>query len=238
MPVVFMESLTLGLVWYLVFVISVTAHEGAHAWVGYRLGERTAHEAGLKTFHPWPHICNQPIGMIVVPILSYVWGGWMIGWAGVPYQRDWALRHPAKSAQMAMAGPTTNFLLMLAAGLFIRLGLSLGWFYPPQSISIGQVAAAAASSGVLHAAAVFAGIFFSLNLVLCVFNLIPLPPLDGSDLPLLFLSESASRRYLDWLYSGNFSLIGLFIAWMIFGHIFQLIHLGMINLLYFDCHYF
>src|SRR5262245_6316291 len=108
-------------VWYLVFVFSTTCHEAAHAWVAYRGGDLTAYSLGHVTLDPTPHIRRSPFGMVVVPLISFLWGGWMIGWASVPVNRRWAVDHPRRSALMSLAGPAANLLLASLALLAMRL---------------------------------------------------------------------------------------------------------------------
>lgn len=74
-----------GLVWYIVFLLSTTCHEAAHAWAAKLGGDLTAFHGGQVSLDPVPHIRREPFGMVVFPILSYVMGGWMMGWASAPY---------------------------------------------------------------------------------------------------------------------------------------------------------
>ena len=83
-----MDFLALGLGWYVVFVFSVTCHEAAHAFAAMKLGDKTAYHGGQVTLDPTPHVRRSPFGMVVVPILSFLLGGWMIGWASAPYDRS------------------------------------------------------------------------------------------------------------------------------------------------------
>ena len=69
------------LVWYLVFLFSTTFHEFSHAFLAYKGGDLTAYETGHVTLDPSPHIRRSPIGMVLVPIISYVQLGWMVGFA-------------------------------------------------------------------------------------------------------------------------------------------------------------
>ncbi|MHC4571806.1 MAG: site-2 protease family protein, partial [Planctomycetota bacterium] len=91
---------------------------------------------------------------------------------------------------------------------------------------------AAASPGFANAAAVVVSILFSLNLILLVFNLIPLPPLDGSNVFLFFLSDRAAQRYESFLYQPMHRMIGLVVAWQLFGPVFDPIHTLALNMLY------
>ncbi|HWD19873.1 MAG TPA: site-2 protease family protein, partial [Verrucomicrobiae bacterium] len=128
-------SLFDGAGWYIVFLFSTTVHEASHALAALKLGDDTAHRGGQVTLDPTPHVKREPFGMVIVPILSYILGGWMIGWASAPYDPVWANRHPNRAAWMAVAGPASNFSLMLICALLIRLGMWGGWFEPPDVLT-------------------------------------------------------------------------------------------------------
>jgi Zn-dependent protease len=226
-----------GMLWYVAFLFSTTLHEASHAFVAWRLGDSTAYEGGQVTLDPIPHILREPIGTVVVPIVSFLLGGWMIGWASVPYDRTWARNNPRSSAKMSAAGPAANLLLALLAALAIRLGIAAGLFSPPDSIDFSHVIEAT-GSGTLTTVAAFINVFFSLNLLLFIFNLLPLPPLDGSGIIPLFLSKDRAQKYLDIVHSGGFSLMGIFVAWNVFDYIYDPLHLIFINLLFYPiAHY-
>ena len=226
-----MDRLAEGMLWYVVFIFSTTCHEAAHALTALKLGDKTAYEGGQATLDPRPHIQREPVGTVIVPILSFLMGGWMIGWASAPYDPYWALRYPKRSALMAFSGPLTNLTLVLLAFLAIRAGIAADVFYAPDSIGFSQVTAAV-NTGVWIPVAKLLSIFFSLNLILCVFNLLPLPPLDGSGVVPILLEDSMAREYLNFIHNPSFMFIGLFIAWQVFGPVFRPIHLLAINLLY------
>jgi Zn-dependent protease len=223
-------DLLTGIKWYLAFVFSTTVHEAAHAWAALRLGDDTAHRGGQVTLDPAPHVRREPFGMVVVPILSYLLGGWMIGWASAPYDPRWAVAHPRRSALMALAGPAANLLLLLLAALGIRLGLAAHWFDAPSSIGFSHVTDALTPNGYFFASML--SILFSLNLLLGTFNLLPLPPLDGSGALTLFLAPDTAEKYFSILHSPGFRMFGLFIAWSVFGKIYPPIQLFAVNLLY------
>jgi len=110
--------LLLGFIYYVAFLFSTTCHEAAHALVAKLGGDLTAAEGGQVSLNPIPHIRRSPYGMVVFPLLSFfLLHGSMIGFASAPYNPDWARRHPHRSALMALAGPATNFALMLLAAL-------------------------------------------------------------------------------------------------------------------------
>ncbi len=202
----------LGLLWYAVFIISVTFHEAAHGLAALKLGDTTARDAGLVTLDPVAHVQRSPIGMVIVPIVSFLAGGWMIGWASTPYDPHWAHRHRRQAAFMALAGPLANLALLLLAAALIRAGMAFGVFAAPETASTEQLTVAHAP-GIARGAAVFVSVLLSLNLILLVFNLLPLPPLDGSEILTLFLSDHAAGRYRELMMQPGFHLIGLIVAW-------------------------
>lgn len=231
-----MEKLILGLEWYVAFIFSIVLHEAAHAFVAMKLGDRTAYYGGQVTLDPGPHIRREPIGTVVVPILSFALGGWMIGWASAPYDPLWAARHPRRSAWMAFAGPAANLLLVVGAGLIIRGGMLVGLFDAPDSIGFTRVAEASGGR-IAEGVAELVSILFTLNLVLLVFNLIPLPPLDGSGMIPLFVNPRVAAGYREFLSQPGISLIGLLVAWRLFPRIFGPVHIFAVNLLYPDIGY-
>jgi len=230
------NNVILGLGWYVVFVLSLSFHEAAHAFAAMKLGDRTAYFGGQVSLHPFAHMRREPFGMIVLPIISYFLNGWMLGWASIPYDPAWAQRHPKREILMAMAGPLANLILVIAAVVIIRVGLSMGYFSAPESITFSNVTEAS-HLGWANSIAVLASILFTLNLVLFVFNLLPVPPLDGSCLVPLFLSNENAYKYKALISQPTISIVGLIIAWQCFGYIFKPVHLLAINLLYPGHHY-
>lgn len=225
------ESLTVGLIWFVVFLFSTTCHEGAHALVAKWGGDPTG--ATQVTLNPVPHVQREPFGMVVVPLLSYVFYGWMLGWASTPYDPYWADRHPHRAARMAIAGPVANFSLMLVAAAAIRGGVAAGIFQPPQSINFTRITEAVDPSGVGSLLAVLFSVLFVLNLLLGTFNLLPVPPLDGNAAVTIFMSEQQARDFKALFHQPGFGFMGLIIAWMLFGRIFSYVFTFALNVLYF-----
>jgi Zn-dependent protease len=225
------EQLGLGLLWYAVFVLSTTFHEAAHGWAALRLGDRTARDAGLVTLDPLPHIQRSPFGMALVPILSFLLGGWMIGWASTPYDPYWAQNSRRKAVLMALAGPAANLTLILIAALLIHAGIHFGTFVQPRSITWTQTTIARAP-GLATGAAIAVSILFSLNLILLVFNLLPLPPLDGSEVLSLLLNESTAQRYRDLMAQPTAQMVGLVVAWNLMDVVLNPVYNTALNLLY------
>ena len=221
----------LGITWYIALLVSLTCHEAAHGFVAWKLGDPTAYRQGQVTLDPVAHIKREPFGTVVMPILSYILAGWMIGWASAPYNPHWARNNRRSAALMALAGPVANLILVVSAGLAIRAGILLGAFHAPESVTFEQVTVAT-SPGIANSASVAISIVFSLNLILFVFNLIPLPPLDGSEVVSLFLSDSAAERYAALLHQPGFRIIGLVVAWRLMGVVLGPAHLLALNILY------
>src|SRR5688500_6126712 len=115
---------------YFVFVYSTVCHEAAHAWVAHKLGDDTAYLGGQVSLDPIPQIKREPIGMVVVPLISLFGYGRLIGWASAPLDPLWVARHPQRSAVVAIAGPVANIILCLGAAVFMFIGAKNGIFSP------------------------------------------------------------------------------------------------------------
>ncbi len=221
-----------GLIYFVVFLLSTTLHEAAHAWTAHRLGDSTAYEGGQVSLSPVPHIRRSPMGMLVIPLISAIATGWPIGFATAPYNVHWSHTYPRRAALMSLAGPGANALLCIAAGLAIRIGAMTGVFTAPTSVNFGHLVAVP-SEGWLGAVGFLLGAVFSMNLLLMVFNLIPLPPLDGSGAIPILLTEETGRKYLTLLHRApGFALLGLIVSWQVIEHLFHPIFLAAVNLIY------
>jgi Zn-dependent protease len=169
--------------------------------------------------------------MVVVPILSFLLGGWMVGWASAPYNRQWAIQYPRRAALMSLAGPVSNLLLLLGAALLIRLGIACHVFEAPARVWASNMAEPAAP-GIYLFLAKMLSIMFSLNLLLCTFNMLPFPPLDGSGLLFFFTSPASAEALSGFLRQPAMNSIGLLISWKLFGAVFPGVQLFAANLLY------
>jgi Zn-dependent protease len=217
------DTLPLLGLWYAMFLLSLTCHEAAHAFVAWRGGDPTAYEAGQVSLSPWPHIRREPWGTVLVPLLTFLaYAGqgspWMMGWASASYDPLWERRHPRRAALMAAAGPLANLALAALAVAGLRAGLSAGVFVPPEP---GAGSFDALVAGAPGAAPLFEGlgrllsIQLSLNLLLCVFNLMPCPPLDGASIAAGVLPPARSLR--DRLLASPFgSMAALLVALLVF----------------------
>lgn len=225
------ETIALGMLWYVAFLLSTTCHEAAHALAAKWGGDLTAYSVGQVSLNPMPHMQREPFGMILVPLLTFMFSGWMMGWASAPYDPYWARRHPRRSGWMALAGPMANFVLVLVSGLIIQICLRSGVFQLPGALGISRLVEA--SGGVAGGFATFFSILFSLNLILATFNLLPFPPLDGFGAINVLLSENAAQKLMDWRdQMGPYQMIGLLIAWKVFDSLFSPIFLVALHILY------
>lgn len=171
-----------------ILILSIIVHEIAHGLAANALGDPTAKYAGRLTLNPIPHI--DPVGSIILPLITYFSGGFIFGWAKpVPYN-PYNLRHGTwGEALVALAGPASNVAIAVLFGLLIRLA--------PLSQSFTTIF----------------GLVVLVNLSLAIFNLIPIPPLDGSKILFALLPLSAMRvRY--FLEQWGFFLVIIFVIFL------------------------
>lgn len=230
------DQLLLLPLWYAVFLLSMTCHEAAHAWAAFRGGDDTAYHGGQVSLNPWPHVRREPFGTVIVPLLTYYTMGWMMGWASAPYDPLWEARHPRRAAAMAAAGPAANLLLAALAFVALRAGLAAALWMPAHgaSWSIDRlVLPLQAEAGAIEGLGRFCSLLLFLNVLLFLFNLVPLPPLDGAAVAAGLWPWA--RRMRDALRSsGVGGLIGLVVAlyairwlfWPLFGGLLALLYRG------------
>lgn len=210
-----------AIAFYAVFVFSATVHEAAHAWAALKGGDPTAYHGGQVSLDPLPHMKREPFGMVILPILTVLMNGFPIGYASAPFDPAWAARHPDRAAWMALAGPGANLVLTLLAFAAIRFGLSAGHFVPPDSLGFRHVTAAVGDAGSLAAAAaLLLSIFFSMNLLLFVLNMLPVPPLDGSGALPLVLPGRLAESYRTLFQQPIVAIVGLLLVWNFAGEVF------------------
>jgi Zn-dependent protease len=176
------QTLAMLPVWYAVFLLSITCHEAAHALVALRGGDRTAYVGGQVSLNPIPHILREPMGTVLVPLLTFVNMGWMMGWASAPYDPRWEARYPRRAAWMAAAGPLANLVLAGIAFALLKAGLRSGaWVVPIEGLALDRLVSPGPDAPqALEGIGRLLSVQLVLNLVLAVFNALPFPPMDGA----------------------------------------------------------
>jgi Zn-dependent protease len=171
-------------------VLSLGVHEAAHAWVAWLCGDPTAKEEGRLTLNPLAHL--DPFLSVILPALLYVFTGFIFGGARpVPIVAS-RMRHPMRGLMLsALAGPTSNFLL---AVLFLLCWKTLRF--------AGGMGADTVAAQAMQGAAIT-------NLVLAAFNMIPVPPLDGSRVLAFFLPGELRHAYMALERFGLIIVFGL-----------------------------
>ncbi len=148
-------------IWALPILFAITAHEAAHAWVAFKLGDSTAYREGRVTLNPIKHI--DLIGTVILPLLMVVISGFVFGWAKPVPVNFRQLRQPRRDmALVALAGPGANLLMAIFWVIVAKLGFFLTAEFE-QAIFLVYMG----SAGIL------------INLILMILNLLPILPLDG-----------------------------------------------------------
>lgn len=178
-----------------ILIMSVVVHEVAHGYMALALGDGTAKYQGRLTLNPLSHL--DPVGSFFVPLIGYFLGGFIIGWARpVPFNPYNLKSARWGEALVAAAGPLANIVLALIFGLILRFGL------------LGEMLGA--SIGLL-------GFIVLINITLAIFNLIPIPPLDGSKILFALLpARLMSLRQNLERFGIFFALFFLFFLWQFF----------------------
>jgi len=173
-----------------IFIMSVVIHEVSHGLAALWLGDPTAKYADRLTLNPVKHV--DPVGSILVPLITYFAGGFIFGWAKpVPYNPYNLRDQKYGPALVGAAGPISNILVALVFGFFLRVLLVTGQISAVGESSIGTVFSFA----------------IMINVLLAFFNLIPIPPLDGSKLLFSVLPiREETKMYLE-----QFGFIFLFL---------------------------
>jgi len=177
----------ISIIFFLIILIfSIIIHEVSHGTVANYLGDPTAKYAGRLTLNPLKHL--DPIGSVFLPILLILTTGKGIGWAKpVPINPYNFRDQKYGTLKVAIAGPVSNLIIALFFGLLLRILISLNFILP----SIYSI---------------FSFIVF-INILLAVFNLIPIPPLDGSHILFTFLPDSIQRTKIFLEQSGFLILL-------------------------------
>jgi Zn-dependent protease len=171
-------------------LFAITLHEAAHGYVARHFGDMTAYQQGRISLNPIRHI--DPVGTILLPILTLWMGGIMFGWAKPVPVNFAALRHPKKDMLwVALAGPASNIFMALCWALFAKIALA----FPENYYSAPLLE--------------MAMIGIKINVVLAALNLLPLPPLDGGRIAISLLPHRLAYKLAQIEPYGMFILIFL-----------------------------
>ena len=200
-------------IYMVVLLLAISAHEAGHAWMSYKFGDDTAYMLGRVTLNPVSH--TDPVGTLLIPIVAFILGSMggalgsipLIGW-GKPTPvnpRKWE-RYALANVMVSIAGVLANLILLMIGFVAARIMLTQGFnvldFF----------------GGSTNPIAILVGNIMLLNLSLFVFNLLPFPPLDGSKILSTFLPDSA-QPVLDMLEQFGF----LILMFLIYVGVFRLI---------------
>jgi len=190
-----------------VLLFSVVVHEVAHAWQALREGDTTARDLGRLTLNPVPHL--DPVGSFIVPLVLHLLpGDFLFGWAKpVPVNPRNYRSYPAGDIRVSLAGIVSNLALVVVFALVLGVLAALQEF-PPFNGWVGASIMTMATYGVL------------INLVLAYFNLMPVPPLDGSHVLYHLLPAGVRARYRAM---GRYGVTLLFLAVVFFPGMFSLL---------------
>ena len=164
-------------VWALPILLAITLHEAAHGYVAHRLGDNTAHRLGRISINPFRHI--DPIGTVVLPLAMAIFTGFVFGWAKpVPVDMRQFKQPMLDMGLVAAAGPVSNFLMACGWALFMQLAQQI--FTGHTHLFLYRMAQAG----------------ITINLILMVLNLLPIPPLDGGRVVAGVLPPRLAATYL------------------------------------------
>ena len=188
-------------------IFSIIIHEVSHGFAAEMLGDPTARLQGRLTLNPLPHI--DPLGSVIIPaLLVLTHANFLFGWAKpVPYNPYNLKNQKWGEAIVAAAGPGVNLLLAVVFGLVVRFGIGT---LPSEFISL-------------------AGLVVYINIMLAFFNLLPIPPLDGSKLlraVLPYGANMAFQRFEAMLMSGGLIMM-LIVFWLLFSVVGKFFYIGL-----------
>ncbi len=200
------------LLWFVVFLFSLSCHESAHAWTSERFGDDTGRLQGRITLNPIAHI--DPFGTILLPLVGFLSGGIaMFGWAKPVQTNPLLWRNKTKAnIWVSAAGPISNFIIATVAFIIIKVLLMNGIVrraYLGDGGPFNIIVPTVADSAYMMPIVTLLSIFLLLNVTLGVFNLIPIPPLDGSHVLESLLPPAMAEAFEQIRPYGFFILLAL-----------------------------
>jgi Zn-dependent protease len=214
-----LDNIDIGnlIIWFIVLLFSLSFHEAAHAWTSEKFGDDTGRHQGRITLNPLAHI--DPIGTVLFPIIGAITNFPLLGWAK-PVQTNPLLWRDKTKANISVsaAGPISNFILATVAFIIIKALILGGIMYPAGLSFYHMIIPMPGQAAFLTPLAVLLSVMLMLNVSLGVFNLIPVPPLDGSHVLEELLPYNMAQAYeqirpygflllMACLYLGVFSFI-------------------------------
>lgn len=185
-----------AIIWFVVFLFSLSFHEAAHAWTSEKFGDYTGRYQGRITLNPVAHI--DPIGTLLFPIMSMLTSIPFLGWAK-PVETNPLLWRDKKKANISVsaAGPISNFILMGIAFIALKSMVVAGLLTIKDGASLPYdiLRPMPGQPAFMEPLTMFLSIFLILNLSLGIFNLIPIPPLDGSHVLESLLPPAMAEAY-------------------------------------------
>ena len=195
-----------------VLFFSVIFHEFAHGYTAHRRGDDTAYLSGRLSFNPLPHI--DPVGTVLLPAACVFMGFPAIGWAKPVPVNPYRLHNPRSDmAMVAFSGPLSNIFLALMAAISFKL-LTMAYGFIPGELAVTLLKTL--------------GFAVVINLLLAVFNLIPVFPLDGSQIALGLLKGRALEIYEKHLPYGVYIIIALMVTGLLPRIMRPLLSLGLL----------
>jgi Zn-dependent protease len=181
-------------IWAVPVLFAITLHEAAHGWVANKLGDPTARQLGRITMNPIKHI--DPMGTIVIPLVLVTLSGFIIGWAKpVPVDPRHFKQPLLDMALVALAGPVSNFIMASAWALLITLSTNV---LADSSIAIHLLQMGKAG--------------MTINIILMVLNMLPIPPLDGGRVLAGVLPQNMALAYMRIEPYGMFIILALLVS--------------------------
>jgi Zn-dependent protease len=209
------------ILWFVVLLFSLSFHEAAHAWTSEKFGDDTGRLQGRITLNPLAHI--DPLGTVIFPLASAITSIPLLGWAK-PVQTNPLLWRDKTKANISVsaAGPISNFILAIIAFIILKIALMSGLFAPNQMANsyYNLIGAAPNQAFFVEPLGRILNILLILNISLGIFNLLPIPPLDGSHVMESLLPPKMAEAYAQLqpfgmlilfvlMYAGAFSIISI-----------------------------
>jgi Zn-dependent protease len=192
-------SIVNGIISLFVVLFAITIHEASHGWAALKKGDPTAFHMGRITLNPIRHI--DPVGTILLPLILIVMGAPPFGWAKPVPVNPLNLKDPRKdNVIISLAGPLSNISVAVVAFIILKLLMTLD-----PSLGYGR----AGFSNLLSPIIQILYLTIVINIILAIFNMIPIPPLDGSGVVSGLISEEAAQKYEQIRPYGFFILIVL-----------------------------